>query len=67
MIGVTGTNGKTTTSLLIHNIFNKLVGKTVVVTTEGVYIGNKRMNIGKKMTSYDPATLQKILATAKAE
>jgi len=53
--------------MLLHRVFNTLVGKTVVVTTEGVYIGEERFEVGKKMTSYDPATLQRILATARAE
>ncbi len=65
VVGVTWTNGKTTTSQLIHAIFNKLIGKTLVVTTEWVYIGNEKISMKKKMTSYDPYTLQKLFATAK--
>lgn len=67
VIGVTWSNWKTTTSLLLHSIFNKLVGKTLVITTEWIYVWDEKMNIWKKMTSYDPYTLQKILATAKAD
>lgn len=40
LIGITGTNGKTTTSILIHNMLNKLGRKTAYIGTNGFYIGN---------------------------
>lgn len=39
LIGITGTNGKTTTSILIHNMLNKLGKKTAYIGTNGFYIG----------------------------
>lgn len=36
VIGITGTNGKTTTSFLIHHIFNSLVDKTFLLGTNEI-------------------------------
>ena len=38
LIGITGTNGKTTTSMLIHNLLNKLGKKCAYIGTNGFYI-----------------------------
>jgi len=38
LIGITGTNGKTTTSMLIHNLLNKLGIKCGYIGTNGFYI-----------------------------
>jgi UDP-N-acetylmuramyl tripeptide synthase len=38
VIGVTGTNGKTTTVNLIHKILNENVGKTMMVSTANIKI-----------------------------
>jgi UDP-N-acetylmuramoyl-L-alanyl-D-glutamate--2,6-diaminopimelate ligase len=65
VIGVTGTNGKTTTVNLIHKILNDHVGKTVMVSTANIKIGNQDLANTKKMTSLDVYDLQSILATAK--
>lgn len=65
VIGVTGTNGKTTTVNLIHKILNDHVAKTVMVSTANIRIGNQELENKKKMTSLDVYDLQSILATAK--
>jgi len=65
VIGVTGTNGKTTTVNLIHKILNDNVAKTVMVSTANIKIGNQDLANTKKMTSLDVYDLQSILATAK--
>jgi len=65
VIGVTGTNGKTTTVELIHKILNEHVAKTVMVSTANIKIGNQNLANTKKMTSLDVFDLQSILATAK--
>jgi UDP-N-acetylmuramyl-tripeptide synthetase len=65
VIGVTGTNGKTTTVNLIHKILNDHVAKTVMVSTANIKIGNQDLANTKKMTSLDVYDLQSILATAK--
>lgn len=41
IIGITGTNGKTTTSFLVYQILNKLNIKTAYIGTIGFYIENK--------------------------
>ena len=38
LIGVTGTNGKTTTCMLIHNMLNSLGKKCAYIGTNGFYI-----------------------------
>lgn len=65
IIGVTGTNGKTTTVNLIHKILNDHVAKTVMISTANIKIGNQDLANNKKMTSLDVYDLQSILATAK--
>ena len=65
VIGVTGTNGKTTTVNLIHKILNEHIAKTVMVSTANIKIGNQDLENNKKMTSLDVFDLQSILATAK--
>lgn len=65
IIGVTGTNGKTTTVNLIHKILNDNLGKTVMVSTANIKIGNKNIKNKKKMTSLDIYDLQSTLAIAR--
>lgn len=65
VIGVTGTNGKTTVVNLIHKILNENVSKTMMVSTANIKIGNQDLVNTKKMTSLDVYDLQSILATAK--
>ncbi len=65
VIGVTWTNGKTTTATLIHKILNDHIAKTVMVSTANIKIGNQDLVNTKKMTSLDVFDLQSILATAK--
>lgn len=65
VIGVTGTNGKTTTVNLIHKILNEHIAKTMIVSTANIKIGNQDLVNTKKMTSLDVFDLQSILATAK--
>lgn len=67
VIGVTGTNGKTTTANLIHKILNDHIAKTVMVSTANIKIGNQDLVNTKKMTSLDVFDLQSVLATAKDE
>lgn len=60
VVGVTGTNGKTTTTYMLESIF-KHAGKNVgIIGTNGVMINGEK--IVSNMTTPDPIFLQKILA-----
>lgn len=67
VVGVTGTNGKTTTVNILHKILNDTVAKTVMISTATIKIGDKEMVNAKKMSSLDVYDLQSILAIAKAQ
>lgn len=58
-IGITGTNGKTTTTFLIREILTKLNRKVGMIGTEGVYINN--LLLPPTLTTPDPIILHKLL------
>ena len=59
LIGVTGTNGKTTTTYMLKNIFEKAGKRVGVIGTNGVVIDNQIFE--SDFTTPDPILLQKIL------
>lgn len=62
LIGVTGTDGKTTTCTLIHHVLEQAGIKAGVITTIGAKItDNKEISTGLHMTSPDVSLVQKIL------
>gem|GEM_PF-7013 len=61
VIGVTGTDGKTTTSTLIYEILKQAGKKVGLISTVAAYIGNKVYDTGFHVTSPDPYSLQKFL------
>lgn len=65
IIGVTGTDGKTTTCNLIHKVVNDNLGKAILISTANIKIGDQETFNKYKMTSLEPAHLQALLATAK--
>jgi UDP-N-acetylmuramoyl-L-alanyl-D-glutamate--2,6-diaminopimelate ligase len=65
VIGVTGTNGKTTTVNVLHTLANAHVGKAFSVSTAMVRIGDESEHNATKMSSLDPSSLQKIFRRAK--
>ncbi len=67
IIGVTGTDGKTTTCNLIHKVVNDNLGKALLISTANIKIGDREMPNRYHFTSLEPAQLQSILATAKHE
>lgn len=65
LIGITGTNGKTTTCMLLHNMLNMLERKTAYIGTNGFYI-NKFI---KELPNTTPEILDiyELLIEAKKE
>ncbi len=61
VIGVTGTSGKTSTSLWIANAFDALGCPTVLAGTLGIGFADRLVETG--MTTPDPVTLQRRLRT----
>jgi UDP-N-acetylmuramoyl-L-alanyl-D-glutamate--2,6-diaminopimelate ligase len=59
LIGITGTNGKTTTITLLHRLFNQLGYKTGCFTTIRNYIGNE--TIEATHTTPDPLQLNRLM------
>lgn len=62
LIGITGTNGKTTSAMLLHDALNKLKEKTAYIGTVGFYIGKKVSSLIN--TTPDILTLYELLLTA---
>lgn len=59
LIGVTGTNGKTTTTFLVKNYLSSLGESVGLIGTEGIYFNN--LLLPSNMTTPDPIMLFKIL------
>lgn len=64
IIGVTGTDGKTTTTSLIYHILNYSGHKTAMITTVGAYLNGEEHRIGLHVTTPSAWTLQKFLRDA---
>lgn len=61
VVGVTGTNGKTTTVNLVTNILNNAGYKVGMTSTIGFQIGDKKWVNDTKQTTVNPFSLQKLL------
>ncbi|MBI5351407.1 MAG: UDP-N-acetylmuramoyl-L-alanyl-D-glutamate--2,6-diaminopimelate ligase [Chloroflexi bacterium] len=62
VIGVTGTDGKTTTSNLIHKILTTAGIKAGVISTVNAVIGNEVLDTGFHVTTPDAHDVQRYLA-----
>lgn len=62
LIGVTGTDGKTSTCILIHHILTNNGIKVGLISTLGAKIDQDYITTGLHTTSPDPATIQKLLS-----
>jgi UDP-N-acetylmuramoyl-L-alanyl-D-glutamate--2,6-diaminopimelate ligase len=64
IIGVTGTDGKTTTTSLIYHILKSSDKRVAMITSVGAYIGDKVYDIGFHVTTPSPFGLQKYIKQA---
>lgn len=66
IIGITGTNGKTTTAALIAHALNDLGCKTALAGTRGAFIGDERIDAKSLTTAPVLGTLGYLAAATKA-
>ncbi len=59
-IGVTGTNGKTTTAFVTRHILKNLGKRVGMIGTEGIYIGD--IKLPATLTTPDPIQLHKVIS-----
>src|SRR3989304_7461156 len=64
IIGVTGTDGKTTTVKMLFHILKTSGHKVSMVSTLGAQIGSKQLNTGFHVTTPSPFQVQKLLRKA---
>ncbi len=67
MIGVTGTDGKTTTASLIHHLLNRAGFKVGLVSTVKAIIGESELETGLHVTNPEPMVLQRFLSAMLAQ
>ncbi len=67
IIGVTGTDGKTTTATLIYEILKTAKKRVALISTVCAKIGSKNIDTGFHVTTPNPWQLQKLLKLAVKE
>ena len=60
LVGITGTNGKTTTATLLYNMFRSLGHECGLLSTIANYVGDKRIETTN--TTSDPVTVNSLLS-----
>lgn len=63
VIGVTGTDGKTTTTSMIHHILTEAGIKTGMISTVSARIGTEELDTGFHVTTPDSPDIQRYLAS----
>ena len=61
VIGVTGSDGKTTTATIIYDILHQAGKKVALISTLSAKIGGKEVETGFHVTTPDPWLLQKLI------
>ncbi len=61
VIGVTGTDGKTTTATMLYHILKAANLKVALISTVAAYLGDERIDTGFHVTSPTPWALQKLI------
>ena len=64
IIGITGTDGKTTTSSLIYHVLQTASKKVSLITSVGAFIGGVQRDTGFHVTTPDPQDIPKYLVQA---
>ncbi len=64
IVGVTGTDGKTTTSTLLYHVLNEAGHKTLLISTIGAYMHGKYIETGLHTTTPSSFEIQKLLKQA---
>lgn len=64
VIGVTGTDGKTTTSSYIYQLLNFSGKKAALISTVGVFMDGKKESLGFHVTTPSPFSINKYLKRA---
>lgn len=59
--GITGTDGKTTSSTLLYHVLKTAGYKVALISTVAAYIGDQEIDTGFHVTSPQPAALQRML------
>lgn len=67
VIGVTGTDGKTTTANLVFHILSESGMKCALISTTGVIIGEKKYELNFHVTTPSSFSVQKYIKNAKKE
>ncbi|PIY80137.1 MAG: hypothetical protein COY80_04450 [Candidatus Pacebacteria bacterium CG_4_10_14_0_8_um_filter_42_14] len=62
IIAITGTDGKTTSAMLLHHVLNQTGLKVGLISTVGTYVGSKLQPIGFHITAPQPKDLYSYLA-----
>jgi UDP-N-acetylmuramoyl-L-alanyl-D-glutamate--2,6-diaminopimelate ligase len=65
VIGVTGTDGKTTTASMIYHILNETGHKTALISTVAAYFDGKKLDTGFHVSTPHSSHLQSYISKAK--